>query len=186
MKMAGKKSRESAIEFLDYLAQKGLMAHATVQARKAAVNAVLGILEEQEAQDVTSINLDDVMIRFGNLQGKGYTPQSLVTYKGRVKAALEDFASYVDNPLAFKPNIQVRERKQTSGKASPGATKNDSGSPAPGVPRPIIQAVSGPMASSILPIPIRADLTIHIQGLPFDLTEAEAKKIANVIQAMAM
>jgi len=42
------------------------------------------------------------------------------------------------------------------------------------------------MASSILPIPIRVDLTIHIQGLPFDLTEAEAKKIANVIQAMAM
>jgi hypothetical protein len=41
------------------------------------------------------------------------------------------------------------------------------------------------MASSILPVPIRADLTVYVQGLPFDLTEAEAKKIATVIQAMA-
>jgi hypothetical protein len=37
----------------------------------------------------------------------------------------------------------------------------------------------------ILPIKIRKDLTIHIQDLPFDMTEAEAKKIANVILALA-
>jgi hypothetical protein len=36
-----------------------------------------------------------------------------------------------------------------------------------------------------LPIPLRADLTVHVQGLPFE-TPAEAKKIAAVIQAMAM
>jgi hypothetical protein len=38
----------------------------------------------------------------------------------------------------------------------------------------------------IIPIPIRADLTVHIQGLPFDLTSREAKKVANVILAMAL
>lgn len=184
--MDGKKSREAAVKFLEYLGQKGLMAPATAQARKAAVNAVLGILDEHEAQDVTSINLDDVMGRFGHLQGKGYTPKSLVSYKSRVKSALEDFASYVDNPLGFKPNIQTRDRKPTLGKTSSSPTSNDPGGPAPEVPRFAVQAVAGPMASSILPIPIRADLTIHIQGLPFDLTEAEARKIASVIQAMAM
>jgi hypothetical protein len=42
------------------------------------------------------------------------------------------------------------------------------------------------MAKSILPIPIRADLTVYIQGLPFDLTESEAKRISNVVTAMAM
>jgi hypothetical protein len=39
-------------------------------------------------------------------------------------------------------------------------------------------------ASNILPIAIRADLTIYIQGLPFDLSEAEARKIAAVVTAM--
>jgi len=183
--MNGKKSREAALEFLEYVAQKGLMAQATARARKAAVSKVLGILDENEARDVTSIDLDAVMSRFGHLQGKGYTPQSLVTYKSRAKAALDDFASYVENPLAFKPSVQARERKPVSGKASSSATRNTSEGMAPEAPRQSAPAVAGPMASSILPIPIRADLTVHIQGLPFDLTEAEARKIASVIQAMA-
>jgi hypothetical protein len=177
------RSREAAIEFLDYVAQKGLMARATASARKAALSKVLGILSEEEAGDVTQLDIDELMTRFMHLQGKGYTPQSLVTYKSRVRSALDDFASYVDNPLAFKPSVQARERK-----ASPAKTPGDGSTRAADrssdvQPRPVASA--GPMASSILPIPIRADLTVHVQGLPFDLTETEARKIANVIQAMA-
>ena len=184
--MQGSKSREALVTFLEYLAQKGLMAPATARARKAAVNMVLGILDDQEAQDVTAINLDHVMSRFMNLQGQGYTPDSLGAYKSRVKSALDDFASYVENPLAFKPNVQTRERRPALNKPPSSAARNAPDSQVSDVSRPSAPAVSGPMASSIVPIPIRADLTIHIQGLPFDLTEAEAKKIAGVIQAMAM
>jgi hypothetical protein len=183
--MNGTKSREAAIQFLEYLEKKGLMAPATAQARKAALNMVLGILEPQEAQDVTSINLDDVMARFQNLQGKSYTPDSLRAYKSRVKSALNDFASYLENPLAFKPSVQTRERKPNPSKplSDPARSKTDHA--APNASQPTGSAVSEPMATSIIPIQIRADLTIRIQGLPFDLTEAEARKIANVIQAMA-
>lgn len=184
-KMDGKKSRAAALEFLEYVAQKGLMTQATARARKAAASKVLGILDENEATDVTSIDIDAVISRFGNLQGKGYTPQSLVAYKSRVKAALVDFASYVENPLAFRPSVQARDRKPISARASSGATKNTSEGLASEASRQSTSAVAGPMASSILPIPIRADLTVYVQGLPFDLTEAEAKKIASVIQAMA-
>lgn len=38
---------------------------------------------------------------------------------------------------------------------------------------------------TITPIPIRADLTVKIQGIPLDLTKAEAEKIARVVEAMA-
>ncbi|WP_233841472.1 hypothetical protein [Dyella sp. 2HG41-7] len=184
--MDGQKSREALLDFLQYVAQKGLMAPATARARKAAVGKVLGILDERESRDVTSIDLDAVMQRFGHLQGKGYTPDSLVTYKSRVRSALDDFASYVKNPLAFKPNVQSRERKSSaSPKTTANSPKNISEDLTPDTPRQSISAVAGPMASSILPIPIRADLTIYIQGLPFDLTASEAKKIASVVQAMA-
>jgi hypothetical protein len=182
----GKKSRDAAIEFLEYLAQKGLMAPATARARKAAVNTVLSILDDQEAQDVTSINLDDVMSRFGHLQGKDYTPHSLRTYKSRVRSALDDFASYVKNPLGFRTNVQIRDRKPSPSNTPTNSTRSAPDSPVVDAPRPSVQAVAGPMANSIVPIPIRADLTILIHGLPFDLTQAEAKKIASVIQAMAM
>lgn len=185
--MAEKRSREAALDFLEYVAQKGLMAPATARARKAALSKVLGILSPEEAQDVTALDLDELMTRFSHLQGKGYTPQSLVTYKSRVRSALDDFARYVDNPLAFKPSLQSRERKSAPGKGQASSQEQRKSEPASeSGARSSPQSVAGPMSSSILPIPLRADLTIHIQGLPFDLTQAEAKKIASVVQAMAM
>lgn len=181
------KSREAALDFLEYVAQKGLMAPATARARKAALGKVLSILSEEEAADVTSLDLDQLMTRFSHLQGKGYTPQSLTTYKSRVRSALDDFASYVDNPLGFKPSLQSRERKGAASTQGAPKSKAVAQEPVSAEPQPRSSAaVGGPMASSILPIPIRADLTVHIQGLPYDLTEAEAKKIATVVQAMAM
>ena len=184
--MADNKSREAALEFLDYVAKKGLMAPATARARKAAVGRVLSVLDASEAGDVTNIDLDHVMTRFGHLHGKDFTPQSLMTYKSRVRSALDDFASYVENPLGFKPNIQARERSSNGGKVTASKPRSDR-EPATLVNTPSSpQKLGGPMANSILPIPIRVDLTVHVQGLPFDLTEAEAKKIASVIQAMAM
>lgn len=183
--MDSRKSREGAVEFQEYLAQKGLMAPATARARKAAVNTVLAILDDQEAQDVTVIDIDDVMRRFANLQGKDYNPASLNTYKSRLRSALDDFRRYIENPLAFKPSLQARERKPSTDKSASNPSRAISDPSTGELPRATISAMSGPMANSILPIPIRADLTIHIQGLPFDLTKAEARKIANVILAMA-
>jgi len=35
-----------------------------------------------------------------------------------------------------------------------------------------------------VPIPLRPDLTVYIQGLPFDLTDPEARKLAAVVMAL--
>jgi site-specific recombinase XerD len=71
--MDGNRSREALAEFLDYLAEKGLMAKATAQARKAAASMILGVLEPAEANDVTTIDVEDIVARFGRLHGKRYT-----------------------------------------------------------------------------------------------------------------
>ena len=177
------RSREALAEFLDYLAAKGLMARATVLARKAAASQILAILEPTEASDVVSLDVDDVVARFGRLHGRKYTPQSLATYKSRLRSALEDFRSYLSNPLAFRPSIQAREKSKS---APSRDVSPDQPRPKPDLktdaPRPIPMPAA---ASNILPIPIRADLTIFVQGLPFDLSEGEARKIAGVITAMA-
>lgn len=39
--------------------------------------------------------------------------------------------------------------------------------------------------TGIVPIPIRADTTVRIHGIPHDLTKAEADRIARVIIALA-
>lgn len=183
--MGAPRSRESLLEFLDYLARKGLMNKTTASARKAAVNNVLGVLDEDEASDVSAIDLDDVMHRFQNLNGMKYTADSLTTYKSRVKSALEDFVSYTDNPMAFRPSTgssgkksQDRARTPSSRGAREGFSTQASAALAM-KPPPVV-------ATLVLPIPVRADLTVYVQGLPYNLTQNEASKIANVIRAMAI
>lgn len=44
--------------------------------------------------------------------------------------------------------------------------------------------VRGPMDDTILPIKIREDLTIFIQGIPWDLKPSEGKKIIGVIKSL--
>jgi hypothetical protein len=174
------RSRQKLLEFLDYLADKGLMAKATIAARKAAASKVLGILSEEEATDVTKLSLEDVMRRFQNLEDKNYTPGSLTTYLSRLKSAVDDFRTYLENPLGFRPSVQTRDKRKPEG-------KKESSTPTNTDQQPIVErhSVKPPLSSSILPIPIRPDITVFVQGLPYDLTEAEAGKIANVIRAMA-
>ena len=181
--MSNPRSREELLKFLNYVGAKGLLSPATAESRKASVNKVLGILSADEAADVSKIDLEEVVRRFANLHGQGYTADSLRTYKSRTKSSIEDFLRYVDNPMAFKiggakRTPRSKPTKETS--SSPPKSPERSENPSPA-------AVATPTAGSgIVPIALRADLTVHIQGLPFDLTKREAKKVANVILAMAM
>jgi len=176
------KSREALLDFLGYLAEKGLMEKGTVQARKAAVSRVLSIIDEVEAADVTAIDLDDVVLRFQRLHGRDYTPGSLMTYKGRLRSTIDDFRSYLESPLAFRPSVQARPRAKSRTEAN---EQTDSGMRSGERRVEQIRSVPLPAAAGlILPIPIRPDLTVHVQGIPFDLTEAEARKIAAVVTAM--
>ena len=42
----------------------------------------------------------------------------------------------------------------------------------------------GPMADTIIPVILRPDVTVYIQGIPYDLTPQEAKKLINIISAL--
>ena len=182
--MTGQKSKDALLAFLDYLARKGLMNKTTVSSRKAAVNNVLGILDVEEAKDVSMIDLDNVMHRFQNLNGMKYTGDSLSTYKSRVRSAIDDFLSYIENPMAFKPSTGSGKKTRESSRAANRAQKENTTTFA-SAPTLIAQTPP-PVATLILPIPVRADLTVYVQGIPHDLTQSEASRIANVIRAMAI
>jgi hypothetical protein len=178
------RSLEALLGFLDWTAEKGLMAKNTVAGRKAAVNNVLGVLDPEEKSDVTTIDLDSAMTRFINLQGKKYNTSSLNVYKSRTNAALQDFERWLRDPLAFKPQSNKVEKKppnkaSKSPKSPPSSDPVDHQSPAHSV-------TTSPASANVFPIPIRPDIVVRIHGLPFDLTQSEAEKIANVVKAMAM
>jgi hypothetical protein len=177
------RSLTALLSFLEYLGSKGLMARNTVGGRKAAVSKMLGVLDPEETGDVTALDLDQVMTRFVNLEGKNYTPDSLTVYRSRVNASINDFVSYLENPAAFKPSGGAKKPKQENGKKSAAAKTTVEPKPQEAAPRfePPPSA-----AANVFPIPIRPDVVVRIHGMPFDLTPAEADKIAAIVRAMAM
>jgi hypothetical protein len=182
--MSNPRSKAELVKFLDYVGAKGLLSPSTADSRKASVNKVLGILSDEEAQDLSTIDLDEITRRFANLHGQGYTADSLRTYKSRTKSSIDDFLRYVENPMAFK--VGGAKRTPRAKPARDAAQSQAHGEPAGKTESSTTTAVPPSAGASIVPIPIRSDLTVHVQGLPFDLTDREAKKIANVILAMAM
>jgi hypothetical protein len=153
----------------------------TAEARKAAVNQVLGVLSEEESSDVANLDLDSVMRRFQNLHGSRYTPESLKTYKARVKNSIFDFLRFRENPMDFRPSAGAGPKRLAKPKKASEVNAQQA-----------FDAVSSSrinhvplMTASTLPVPIRENLTVLIHGLPFDLSEAEARKIANVVLALA-
>lgn len=178
------------IEFIDYLADKGLLKKATASARKAAASAFLDILDDDEKVDIRAIDLDSLAMRFANIQGSKFTPQSLTTYKSRYNSAYKDFISYRENPLGFTPNISQRKKRgKTSSTTTSVPIETVSKKPTkmmPGLTAPptVTPDLSG--ETIIFPIPIRKGVIVKVAGVPVDLTEAEAGKIADVIKALAI
>lgn len=178
------RSLSSLLDFLDYLANKGLMPRNTAVGRKAACNKVLGILDPEEQTDVTQVDVENAMTRFINLEGKSYTPGSLVVYKGRVASAIADFGSYLENPASFKPLTKSKKAKPDNSKVgtATGVKRKEAVRHAEEVRTETSQQPS----ANVFPIPIRSDVVVRINGLPFDLTQAEADKIAAVVKALAL
>jgi hypothetical protein len=177
------KSLNALLEFLEWTSDKGLMAKNTVGGRKAAASKVLGVLDPEEQADVTAVDLDSAMTRFINLHGKDYTTSSLNVYKSRTNAAINDFQTWLNDPLSFKP--QSNKTEKSAGKKPPKKS-TAVGRPQPDTPSATFNPQSHSTAVNVFPIQIRENLVIRIHGLPFDLSKAEADRIANVIKAMAM
>lgn len=186
--MTSGRSSVEFLEFLDWLGAKGLLPLNTAQARKAVANKVLEALDPPELEDVTALDIDHVMLRFTNKFGKRYTPESLRTYRSRFETSVSDFAAYCENPVGFKIAGRVRPASQAADQAEKSpAPKTSARKRTPPSAATIVEAVGATRTSpsNVIPIQVRENLTISVGPIPFDFTAAEAKRVANVILALA-
>ena len=178
--MAGQFSKEALMSFIDYAGSKGLLNRSTATARKVAVKRITAILEPHEAEDVTKLDIDAIMHRFSNMEGSAFTPESLATYRSRFRASIDDFVNWKSNPMSFRSTRVGSPRKQVR-----NAGKDERNISSTRAPEPV-SATSAPPQTHSLPVPLRSDLTVFIHGVPFDLSKAEARRIANVVLAIAI
>lgn len=172
-------------QFLTYLGKKGLLTPAVAASRKAAANKVFAVLDEDELSDVLSVDVERAVSRFANLHGREYTPSSVQAYASRLRSSLDDFRRYVDDPVNFKIGGSSTSKASKTPAKAPNKARGKVPTTSATQAEPVSIQTGPAVQESIFPIPIRENLTVKIYGLPFDLSDAEANKIAAVIKAMA-
>lgn len=173
------RSRADLLEFLGFMGKKGLIPANTASARKAAANKVLAMLSDEEAQDVTGLDVAETIRRFGNRYRSDYTPESLQSYASRLRSSIDDFKRHCDDPLNFKPGKSRLGARPSKGREASANAGESTVAAAPTQLRAV-------PAVQVLPVAIRPDLVVQIAGLPHDLSQSEAQRLANIIMAHAL
>ena len=168
-------SKDQLFTFLDYVAEKGLMKRATAGALRSACTAVLDVIEDGEAKDLSKLDIDSALRRYENLKGFNVSPGTLKTYGRRVKYAIGEFEKYSADRAGWKPSGGQRttgatktSSKKTSVRKSQRIEKDDD----PAAPREIMDA-----SDIVHRFPLRHDVVITIQGIPFDVRKSEMGRL---------
>lgn len=172
------------LDFMDYVQSKGLANSETSKNKKIAVARVLDIVGLGEDDDLREIEVEDLLQRFENKAGTKLSPGSLQSYKSRVGSSIVDFLRFKENPSGFKMNGAKKGSRLTGLRKKPETSRSSKDQQLPAIiPKP--DSTSGSNEFTVdFPIVLRQNLIVRIVGLPSDLKQHEARKIANVVSAM--
>ena len=178
--MANAYSLDDLIDFLDHAGDRGLMPAATAQALAVAARNVLGVLSDQEKNDLSDQDLDSVIKRFNNKRAKDFSPTSLKEYGRRVHKAVELFLAWREDPANFtvKTRATASPRKKEKGRSS-GPQQSDTEFDQSDQQ----QTAPGTYHSAI---PVRPGVVVTLANVPYDLTKAEAERLAGFVRMLAI
>jgi hypothetical protein len=165
------RNARSLTDHWTWAADKGLMNGNTAAGLRSACTQVLQVTGDAwETIDITTIDVDDLLLRFQNLKKKDYTPQVLEVYKKRFRKALASYLSYLESPGSWKASTQ--ERPTTSQRKDRPAPRQQ--------PTSQVAALESraPGSNSVeYPFPLRAGVMARLV-LPRDLTREDVSRLS--------
>lgn len=168
---------KSLVEHWDWASSKGLMNKNTAAALRAASAQVLGVLDDWENVDITTLDPNDVVTRFKHLRAKKFAPQSLEKYEQRFKQALTSYLAYVRDPGAWRPNVRRQKSAKKATDAATGESQQRNESPS---------RVEPPRTGLVdYPFPLRDGHTVRLM-LPRDLKLSEVKRLTAFMNTLAV
>lgn len=170
---------ESLLKFLKYAGMEGLVNPASARSRRNAVEQLSAELSDEERADLRKLDVSDLASRFHKLEESSIRMEALELYADRFRRALADFMSWHENPESFDTIGGERLRAVPRGPGGRSAIDADQEV----AERIALESTDNP--SHIVPIPLDYKRTVHVAGLPLDLSAADADKICRVIKAFA-
>lgn len=175
------------LTFLDRTRAKGWLNASTAAALKSTAGRIGEVLEEREKQDLSQLNVDDVIRRFGNLN-PDVAPDSLKTYRSRMSKAIELFAAYNEDPVNWQPPASSgtprRKAKVSSRDGDESRTKQPLKAVASSHAAPSSSVTS--TSGFTYPFPLRDNVTIMISNLPRDIKSNEVERVCAFLRSLAV
>lgn len=182
----------AVIEHWKRMADRHIVNENTAGALRAACAKVLGLLgDDWRTADLSTLDVDDILMRFENKHHKDMTPQSVATYKSRFKTALNGYLEYLENPSGWRPKAsksKVRNRQDTTraprteniGYTANGRDEGDDGIDSPDTLTHRFPLNDGSLATLVLPLQLRKvdvkRLTALLDALAFEDDKAPPPK----------
>jgi len=171
---------DALLKFLKQAGMEGLINPAAARSRRNAVEQLHAEMTEHERLDVRKLDVDELASRFHKLEGSSIRVEALALYVERFKMALIDFTKWNEQPAGFETIGGERARAIPRRKdGRPGVSPEQAEAE-----RICLEVCDTP--TDVVPVALRRDLTVHIAGLPMDLTRAEADKIVRVVRAFVL
>lgn len=170
---------EGLVEFLTWAGNKGNLNKNTAGAFRAAAREVLGVDADEgdlSKIDIRTLDVDDLARRFANLRAGKYASGSLETYQSRFRRSVGMYKQFLENPAAWRPD--KRERGDIGRKPAGRSTAIRKDTTEMGPTRTSTNFV-------VYPFPVRQGVLASL-SLPADLTRAEAKRLGDFLQTLAV
>ena len=168
-------NREKLDEFLGWVAEKGLMKQTTARSLRSACRTVLSVMDDEEARDVSSVDLQTVMQRYQNLYGMDVNPSTMKSYGRRVKQAVSEFVEYNRDKANWRPSGAQRSRQSARSPKKP--KPNERISDNDGLGKLALTNGDIDVASIVHRFPLRRDAVVTISGIPFDVNRSEMSRL---------
>lgn len=177
--METKTTGKDLVDHWTWAAEKGIMKKNSALSLRSACAKVLSVFDNWESIDITSIDAEEAITRFKNIQAKNYKPQSLEAYGKRFKNALESYLEFIEDPGAWKPASRPIQPTSSNTNNKPKrkqtAQKEDDS---------IVQPTGG-RGLIDYPFPLRDGVTVRLM-LPRDITVSEVKRLNAFMSTLAV
>jgi hypothetical protein len=179
---------EGLVAFLDWAGAKGVIGKATAISYRTAVNKVFEIDGESwRSIDLSNLDADNQLSRFGRLKGNNYSPESMKTYGNRFRAALSSYKLYLADPVNFRGSAtQTAKSAKTTAKQTSGSAKTLTLAHTSQVTANSTSSIKNDEAELVnYPFPLRAGVMVYL-SLPRDLRRSEANRISAFVSSLAV
>jgi hypothetical protein len=168
---------DGLLEFCDYLVEKGYGTSAAITPWKSASRQVFGAVEGEDfgSRDVRSIDLDEYLARFENMERGNYKAESIQAYGTRVRRAVDAYLAFLADGRAPQLKRGVRRQRDGSrGNATLAGARSEGSATA-----------TAPGIADLIeyPFPLASGQMAYLR-LPRRLEKPDAERIAAYVQTL--